>query len=43
MRRLIAINVVSLAFALAANMLLLLNFAHRVKYAVAQPLTIMFW
>lgn len=41
--RLIAVNAVSLVFAIAANLLLLLNFAHRVRYAIAQPLTIVFW
>lgn len=41
--RLTAINAVSLLFAIAANLLLLLNFAHRVRYAIAQPLTIIFW
>lgn len=40
---LIAVNAVSLGFALAANVLLNLNFAHRVRYRVAQPLTIVFW
>ncbi|KAI5845952.1 hypothetical protein BZA05DRAFT_426945 [Tricharina praecox] len=40
---LIAVNAVSLVFAIAANLLLLLNFAHRVRYAIAQPLTIVFW
>ncbi|KAI5785856.1 hypothetical protein EDC01DRAFT_631774 [Geopyxis carbonaria] len=40
---LLAVNAVSLAFAIVANMLLLLNFAHRVPYRVAQPLTIVFW
>lgn len=40
---LIAINVVSLAFALAANVLLSLNFAQRVRYRVAAPLTVVFW
>lgn len=42
-RRLVAVNAVSLVFAIAANLLLLLNFAHRVRYSIAQPLTIVFW
>lgn len=40
---LIAVNAISLVFAIAANLLLLFNFAHRVRYAIAQPLTILFW
>lgn len=41
--RLIALNAVSLALALVANLLLLSNFAHRVRYSIAQPLTIVLW
>lgn len=37
---LIAINSVSLVFALVANMFLLLNMARRVSFAVAQPITV---
>ncbi|KAJ4325618.1 hypothetical protein N0V94_000573 [Neodidymelliopsis sp. IMI 364377] len=37
---LIAINSVSLVFALIANMFLLLNMARRVSFAVAQPITL---
>lgn len=41
--RLLALNGVSLVFAVAANVLLLLNFAQRVRYRVAQPITVCFW
>ncbi|OQV07573.1 hypothetical protein CLAIMM_11985 isoform 2 [Cladophialophora immunda] len=42
--RLIAVNAVSLAFALVANMSLLLNMARRVPFRIAQPITILgFW
>lgn len=37
---LVAINSVSLVFALVANMFLLLNMARRVSFAVAQPITV---
>ncbi|KAF9698917.1 hypothetical protein EKO04_002873 [Ascochyta lentis] len=37
---LIAINSISLVFALAANLFLLLNMARRVSFAVAQPITL---
>ncbi|KAG6857126.1 hypothetical protein H0H87_009258 [Tephrocybe sp. NHM501043] len=40
---LLVLNAVSLALALVANMFLLMNFAHRVRYTVAQPLTIILW
>ncbi|KAH0844059.1 hypothetical protein AYO21_02185 [Fonsecaea monophora] len=41
---LIAVNAVSLAFALVANMSLLLNMARRVPFRIAQPITIAgFW
>ncbi|KPI44668.1 Outward-rectifier potassium channel TOK1 [Cyphellophora attinorum] len=43
-RWLIAINAVSLACALIANLSLLLNMARRVPFAIAQPITIIgFW
>jgi potassium channel subfamily K len=40
---LIAINSISLVFALVANMALLLNMARRVPFAIAQPITIIGW
>ncbi|KIW86741.1 uncharacterized protein Z519_12654 [Cladophialophora bantiana CBS 173.52] len=41
---LIAVNAVSLAFALVANVSLLLNMARRVPFQIAQPITILgFW
>jgi potassium channel subfamily K len=40
---LIAINSVSLVFALIANMSLLLNMARRLSFAIAQPITILGW
>ena len=41
---LIAVNAVSLAMALIANLFLLLNMAHRVRFKIAQPVTIIgFW
>lgn len=36
-------NSVSLACAIVANLLLLFNFARRIRYNVAQPLTILLW
>lgn len=43
-RRLLAINAVSLVFALTANVSLLLNMARRVSFSIAQPITILgFW
>ena len=43
-RWLIAINAVSLGFALLANLSLLLNMAKRVRFEIAQPITILgFW
>ena len=42
--RLIAVNAVSLVFALIANLALLLNMARRVSFKIAQPITILgFW
>ncbi|KAI9765899.1 MAG: Potassium channel [Geoglossum simile] len=41
--RLLAINAVSLAFALVANMSLLLNMAQRLSFPIAQPITIIGW
>ncbi|KAF2795381.1 potassium channel-like protein [Melanomma pulvis-pyrius CBS 109.77] len=40
---LIAINSISLVFALIANMSLLLNMARRLSFAIAQPITIISW
>ncbi|OCL04822.1 voltage-gated potassium channel [Glonium stellatum] len=40
---LIAINSISLVFALIANMALLLNMARRVSFEIAQPITIIGW
>lgn len=41
---LLAVNAVSLAFALVANISLLLNMAKRLSFAIAQPITILgFW
>lgn len=43
-RWLIAVNAVSLVFALIANMSLLLNMARRLRFEIAQPITIIgFW
>jgi hypothetical protein len=41
--RLIAINAVSLVFALIANFALLLNMARRLPFAIAQSITIVGW
>jgi potassium channel subfamily K len=40
---LIAVNSISLVFALVANMALLLNMARRVSFTIAQPITIVGW
>ncbi|KAL0065761.1 hypothetical protein AAF712_007244 [Marasmius tenuissimus] len=40
---LIAVNTVSLGFALAANLLLLFTFARRIRYLVALPLIVILW
>ncbi|KAL5113472.1 hypothetical protein ACEQ8H_008636 [Pleosporales sp. CAS-2024a] len=40
---LIAVNSISLVFALVANMSLLLNMARRLSFAIAQPITILGW
>ncbi|KAH7406081.1 hypothetical protein DE146DRAFT_433200 [Phaeosphaeria sp. MPI-PUGE-AT-0046c] len=40
---LIAVNSISLVFALTANMSLLLNMARRLSFAIAQPITILGW
>jgi potassium channel subfamily K len=40
---LIAVNSISLVFALIANMSLLLNMARRLSFAIAQPVTILGW
>jgi potassium channel subfamily K, other eukaryote len=43
-RWLVAVNAVSLVFALIANMSLLLNMARRLRFEIAQPITIIgFW
>lgn len=41
--RLTAINAAQLALALVANLFLLFNMAKRVRFAVAQPITIIGW
>ena len=41
--RLIVVNAMQLAVALAANASLLLNMTRRLRFAVAQPLTIVGW
>ncbi|EKM75490.1 hypothetical protein AGABI1DRAFT_9681, partial [Agaricus bisporus var. burnettii JB137-S8] len=41
--RILALEIVSLVFALLANLLLLFNFAKRISYNIAQPLTIISW
>jgi potassium channel subfamily K, other eukaryote len=42
--RLLAVNAISLIFALAANISLLLNMARRLSFPIAQPITILgFW
>lgn len=41
--RLLAINGVSLAFALVANLALLFNMARRIPFPIAQPITIIGW
>ncbi|CAI6335605.1 unnamed protein product [Periconia digitata] len=41
--KLIAVNSVSLIFALAANIALLLNMTRRISFAIAQPITIVGW
>ncbi|KAK0201408.1 hypothetical protein DFS33DRAFT_982263 [Desarmillaria ectypa] len=40
---LLVLNSVSLACSLAANLFLSFNFARKVRYAIAQPLTIILW
>ncbi|KDR77618.1 hypothetical protein GALMADRAFT_95343 [Galerina marginata CBS 339.88] len=40
---LLILNAISLFFALIANITLLFNFARRIPYSVAQPITISFW
>ena len=40
---LVAVNSISLIFALAANMALLLNMTRRLSFAIAQPITIIGW
>ena len=41
--RLIAVNAVSLALALIANLALLFNMARRLPFKIAQPITIIGW
>lgn len=41
--RLTAVNAVQLAVALVSNVFLLLNMARRVKFTIAQPITIIGW
>ena len=41
--RLIAINAVQLVVALISNVFLLLNMTRRVRFAIAQPTTIVGW
>ncbi|KAG0130284.1 hypothetical protein HOY82DRAFT_520578 [Tuber indicum] len=38
-----AVNAVSLAFALVANVCLLLTFGRRIRYQLSQPIVIVFW
>jgi potassium channel subfamily K, other eukaryote len=40
---LIVVNAIQLAVALIANIFLLLNMARRVRFAIAQPVTIVGW
>ncbi|KAL7273724.1 Potassium channel [Rhizina undulata] len=40
---LLVINALSLFSAVVANLALLLNFAHRIRYTVAQPVTVTLW
>lgn len=40
---LIAVNCISLFFSLLGNLFILFNFAHRVRYSIAQPFTISLW
>lgn len=42
-RRLTAINAIQLAVALVSNAFLLLNMARRVRFSIAQPITIVGW
>lgn len=42
-RRLLAINAIQLALALVANVFLLLNMARRVRFGIAQPITMLGW
>lgn len=41
--RLVAINAVQLVIALISNMVLLMNMAQRIRFSVAQPITIIGW
>ena len=42
-KRLTTLNSCSLVLAIVANFILSFNFAHRIRYALAQPLTISLW
>jgi hypothetical protein len=41
--RLTAINAAQLTIALISNLALLMNMAHRIRFSVAQPVTIVGW
>lgn len=41
--RLTVVNAVQLAMALVANVVLLLNLARKVRFTIAQPVTIVTW
>jgi hypothetical protein len=43
MTRLTGLNATSLFLALVANLVLMFNFARRIRYALAQPITIILW
>lgn len=42
-RRLTGLNATSLFLALVANVVLMFNFARRIRYKIAQPITITLW
>lgn len=41
--RLVGVNAAQLAIALVSNLFLLLNMARRVRFSIAQPITIVGW
>lgn len=41
--RLTVVNAIQLAMAIVANVLLLLNLARKVRFTIAQPVTIVTW